>query len=100
MQQALGKRPIQRLPLLQQVSLPMELLQFQWTYLVGESRRADMGFNGVFCGFVVLGCMLQLDAVLAFSDALVFLICVPNLLGLYVLAPVVRQRLDRYEPPR
>ena len=36
------------------------------------------------------GATLKLDAVIRFSDALVFLICVPNILGLYVLAPVVR----------
>ncbi len=67
-----------------------------WTYLVGENRRAEIGFNAVFCAFVALGCMIRLDAVLDFSDALVFLICVPNLIGLYVLAPVVAKRLREY----
>ena len=67
-----------------------------WTYLVGEGRRAEKLFQAVFCVFVALGCMLQLEAILDFSDALVFLICVPNLIGLYVLAPVVEQRLRAY----
>ena len=67
-----------------------------WTYLVGEGRAADLGFKAVFCVFVALGCMIKLDAVLDFSDALVFVICVPNILGLYVLAPVVKQELQRY----
>jgi AGCS family alanine or glycine:cation symporter len=43
---------------------------------------------------------LQLDSILDFSDAMVFLICVPNLLGLYLLAPVVKARLDDYLPRR
>ncbi len=68
-----------------------------WTYLVGEGRRAELGFNAVFCLFVALGCTIQLESVLDFSDALVFLICVPNLIGLYVLAPVVAKRLRTYE---
>jgi len=68
-----------------------------WTYLVGEGRRAAIGFNLAFCVFAALGCMIQLEAVLDFSDALVFLICVPNLIGLYVLAPVVAKRLRDYE---
>jgi AGCS family alanine or glycine:cation symporter len=68
-----------------------------WTYLVGEGTGRTHAFNLVFCGFVALGCTIQLDAVLDFSDALVFLICVPNLFGLYVLAPVVQKRLDRYQ---
>jgi AGCS family alanine or glycine:cation symporter len=67
-----------------------------WTYLVGESRRASLGFNAVFCFFVALGCTIELGPILDFSDAMVFLICVPNLFGLYVLAPVVRARLDNY----
>ena len=37
--------------------------------------------------------MIQLDAVLDFSDALVFVIALPNILGLYVLAPVVKKEL-------
>jgi AGCS family alanine or glycine:cation symporter len=66
------------------------------TYLVGESRAAENVFKLVFCTFVALGCMLKLEAILDFSDALVFLICVPNLFGLYVLTPVVRARMRAY----
>ena len=53
-------------------------------------------FKLVFCLFVALGCSIQLDAVLDFSDALVFLICVPNIIGLYMLAPMVRKELRSY----
>jgi AGCS family alanine or glycine:cation symporter len=67
-----------------------------WTYLVGESRGADALFKLVFCLFVALGCTIQLEAVLDFSDALVFLICVPNILGLYVLTPVLKRELAGY----
>lgn len=68
-----------------------------WTYLVGESRAADLGFKGTFCAFAVLGASVQLDTVLNFSDAMVFVICVPNILGLYLLAPVVKRELRRYD---
>lgn len=67
-----------------------------WTYLVGEGHWASGGFKLVFCLFVALGCSIQLDAILDFSDALIFLICVPNIIGLYMLAPVVRRELKRY----
>jgi len=67
-----------------------------WTYLVGEGRVADLGFKAVFCAFVALGSTIQLSAVLDFSDALVFVICVPNILGLYILAPVVKRELQSY----
>lgn len=67
-----------------------------WTYLVGESRAADLGFKAVFCAFIVIGCSIQLSAVLDFSDALVFLICIPNILGLYMLTPTLANKLENY----
>jgi AGCS family alanine or glycine:cation symporter len=67
-----------------------------WTYLVGRSRSREAIFKLVFCFFVALGCTVQLEAILDFSDALVFLICVPNILGLYVLAPIVKRELAGY----
>ena len=68
-----------------------------WTYLFGEGSRTEALFKTVFCVFVALGCTLELDAVLDFSDAMVFVICVPNILGLYLLAPVVRRELASYQ---
>ena len=67
-----------------------------FTYLVGEGRVAETAFKSVFCLFVALGCSIRLDAILDFSDAMVFLICVPNMIGLYVLTPVVADRLRSY----
>lgn len=67
-----------------------------WTYLVGENAIAANGFKLFFCLVVAVGSSIQLGAVLDFSDALVFLICVPNIFGLYLLAPVVRRELRRY----
>jgi len=67
-----------------------------WTYLVGEGRKRALAFQLVFCGFIVIGAMLQLGAVLDFSDAMVFLISVPNLLALYLYAPEVRKELIAY----
>ena len=39
---------------------------------------------------------VQLGAILDFSDAMVFVICVPNVLGLYLLAPFVKRELQSY----
>jgi AGCS family alanine or glycine:cation symporter len=68
-----------------------------WTYLVGEGRIAEAGFKLVFCLFVVIGSSIQLGSILDFSDAMVFLICVPNIIGLYLLAPVARRELARHD---
>ena len=45
---------------------------------------------------MALGCVVQLGPILDISDALVFLICVPNILGLYFLAPVVKREMRAY----
>jgi AGCS family alanine or glycine:cation symporter len=67
-----------------------------WTYLLGEGPYKELVFKALFCAFVALGCTVQLAAVLEFSDAMVFLIALPNILGLYLLAPVVKRELQRY----
>jgi AGCS family alanine or glycine:cation symporter len=67
-----------------------------WTYLFGEARATQNIFNFVFCAFVALGCMIQLSAVLDFSDAMVFLIAIPNIIGLYLFAPEVKREVNGY----
>ena len=65
-------------------------------YLFGNRRGAKMAFNTLFSTFVVIGCTTQLDAVLDFSDAMIFAMALANVLGLYLLAPVVKRDLDVY----
>lgn len=67
-----------------------------WTYLFGESDKMQTTYEVIFCVFVALGCMVQLGPLLDISDAFVFLICVPNILGLYFLAPVVKREMEDY----
>ena len=65
-------------------------------YLFGNRRSAKVAFNTIFCAFVVVGCTTQLDAVLDFSDAMIFAMALANVLGLYLLAPLVKRDLDAY----
>ena len=71
-----------------------------FTYLVGHHRWADLGFKVFFLMFVVLGSSVQLGSLVDLSDALVFVVAIPNLIGLYILAPVVRRELEDYESRR
>ncbi len=68
-----------------------------FTYLVGHSRQADLVFKLFFLAFVVLGSSIELSALVDLSDALVFIVAIPNLIGLYIMAPVVRKELLDYE---
>ncbi|RIJ36876.1 alanine/glycine:cation symporter family protein [Pontibacter oryzae] len=67
-----------------------------WTYLFGHTRTADISFKVLFCAFIVLGAPLQLGAVVAFSDAMLFAMSIPNMIGLYLLAPVVKRDMQAF----
>jgi AGCS family alanine or glycine:cation symporter len=66
------------------------------TYLFGHNHKVIMIYNLCFLIFIVLGCQIQLTSVLNFSDAMIFIMSIPNLIGLYLLAPIVRQELERF----
>jgi AGCS family alanine or glycine:cation symporter len=71
-----------------------------WTYVFGDSRPSENFFKTIFCLFVILGCSVQLDAVLDFSDAMVFVVALPNVIGLIVLAPRIRKEVLKYREKR
>ncbi len=67
-----------------------------WTYLFGNNRAADISFKVLFCAFVILGAPIQLNSVVAFSDAMLFAMSIPNLIGLYILAPTVKREMQAF----
>jgi len=67
-----------------------------WTYLFGETVAADTTYKLLFLAFVIIGASMKLGSVIGFSDAMIFAMAVPNILGLYFLVPVVRKELDIY----
>ena len=50
----------------------------------------------VFCAFILLGFMIHLTACMYFIDAMVFLIAIPNIIGLYLLKPLVKREVNQY----
>jgi AGCS family alanine or glycine:cation symporter len=67
-----------------------------WTFLFGESRATDTMYKVLFLAFVVIGSSMQLGSVIDFSDAMIFAMAFPNILGLYFLLPVVKRELNEY----
>ncbi len=67
-----------------------------WTYLFGESNASEFIYKFMFCGFVVLGSTIELTSVFGFSDAMIFAMAFPNVLGLYFLSREVRDDLRSY----
>ncbi|MDP6375967.1 MAG: alanine/glycine:cation symporter family protein [Pseudomonadales bacterium] len=68
-----------------------------FTYLTGDNRTTDLAFKLFFLSFVVLGSSVELGALVGLSDALVFVVAIPNLIGLYLLAPTIRRAVLDYE---
>jgi AGCS family alanine or glycine:cation symporter len=67
-----------------------------WTYLFGESMITDVVYKGMFLSFVVIGSSMELGSVIDFSDAMIFAMAFPNMLGIYFLLPVVKKELNEY----
>ena len=67
-----------------------------WTFLFGDNKFTDATFKVLFLFFVVIGSSMQLGSVIDFSDAMIFAMAFPNLLGCYFLLPVVKKELDEY----
>ena len=67
-----------------------------WAYVFGSSKFLDLAYKLVFCFFVILGASMDLQQVFKFSDAMIFAMCIPNIIGLYLLLPVVKAELDDF----
>ncbi len=67
-----------------------------WTYLFGESKVNENIYKVIFCIFVIIGSAISAQAVFDFGDAMIFAMCFPNVLGLYLLMPKVKAALADY----
>src|SRR5699024_4287157 len=65
-------------------------------YLFGNRARVRTTFRLAWVLAIVVGAAISLDSVIAFSDAMFFLMAVPNLLGIYFLARVLRLEILRH----
>ena len=67
-----------------------------WSYLFGRSKTQEYVYKFLFCVFVVIGSAASLGSVVNFSDAIIYAMLVPNMIGLFFLAPRVRDELKKY----
>ena len=68
-----------------------------WTYLFGEGAAKELVYKILFCVFVVIGASMSLGPVLDFSDAAIFAMAIPNIIGLYIMLPKVKSILADYQ---
>jgi len=67
-----------------------------WKFLFGRGKKADLTYKILFLTFVVIGAAASMKSIWNFSDAMIFAMVFPNMVGLYLLMPVVKKQLKRY----
>jgi len=67
-----------------------------WTFLFGHHKYTDITYKVLFLAFVVIGASMTLGSVVNFSDAMIFAMAFPNIIGLYFLMPIVKKELNEY----
>ncbi|NLP57551.1 sodium:alanine symporter family protein [Lutibacter sp. B1] len=67
-----------------------------WKFLFGKGKFTDLVYKILFLFFVIVGSSISLGAVIDFSDAMIFAMVVPNMIGAVLLTPKIRQELNKY----
>lgn len=62
-----------------------------WQYVFGDSKPVEIAYNLVFCSFIVVGSAANMQNAINFSDGSLFAMSIPNLIGIYLLLPIVKR---------
>lgn len=65
--------------------------------LTGKRLYAEKFYQVLFLIFIIVGTTTSLTAIIDFSDMLVLTMAVPNIIGLYMLAPVLKREVMEYK---
>jgi AGCS family alanine or glycine:cation symporter len=66
------------------------------SFLANESKVVLYGFKIFYLVAVVIGCTMNLASIVNLADGLMFLMAIPNLIGVYLLLPVLKRKLADY----
>lgn len=66
-------------------------------YLFGPTRRVDVTFKITLCVLLSTGAAVSLSAIIDFIDSMLFGMCIPNIIALYLLLPELRRDVKAYE---
>ncbi len=67
------------------------------SFLANESKVALYGFKVFYLAMAVVGCTMNLSSIVDIADALLFIMAIPNLIGVYLLLPVLKRAVDDYD---
>ncbi|MFE9255665.1 alanine/glycine:cation symporter family protein [Streptomyces sp. NPDC006879] len=67
-----------------------------WSHLFGRSKASETTYKVLYTVFAVAGSLLTLQTLIDMADAVLFMLAVINIIGLYLLAPLVKRELDSF----
>ncbi len=67
-----------------------------WMFVFGKSKISDLSYKILFLIFIVIGAAGDMSSVWAFSDAMILALVFPNMIGLLLLYPKVKDELSNY----
>ncbi|OFX06206.1 MAG: hypothetical protein A3E78_15010 [Alphaproteobacteria bacterium RIFCSPHIGHO2_12_FULL_63_12] len=65
-------------------------------YVFGPSKKVDIAFKLLLCAVLSLGAALSLSSIINFIDAMLFGMCIPNIIALYLLLPELKRDIAEY----
>jgi len=68
-----------------------------WQFLFGKNALVALLYKVIFCLIIVAGAAASMSSAIDFSDASLFAMSIPNLIGVYVLLPVVARELKKFQ---
>ncbi len=70
--------------------------QKAWNYIVGEGKKRTLFYQIMFCGFTVLGSVMNIKTIIDLTDSMMLGMAVPNCLAMYFLAKELKFDLIKY----
>ncbi len=67
-----------------------------WQYLFGESKLVGTIYKVIFCLIIIVGSSASMGNAVDFSDASLFAMALPNLIGVYLMIPIVKGELKSF----
>ena len=67
-----------------------------WKFIFGRGFLADLTYKILFLIFIVIGAASSMKSIWDFSDAMIFAMIFPNMIGLFFLFPNVKRELQKY----
>ena len=65
-------------------------------YVFGPSKKVDVAFKLSLCALLSTGAAISLSSIIDFIDAMLFGMCIPNIIALYLLLPELKRDLVAY----